>query len=116
MISEAVCHTDPLVVRKVKKALAEARRLEDDDDSEEDEDVLPGTQRRRPAEIDEDDDHESQGRQNIRGIKAERLSRGISVTRPTQSFDEDMLGYEDQTGDLEDDDDELDEDTGFADD
>lgn len=108
MISEEICHTNPIVVSKVKRAIAEAKRLEQDD-SDEDENAPPGTQR-KPTQIDdddEDDDLPTQRKGAAARIKAEKASRGLSVVPSTYP--------EEQTGDFEDDD-EPDEDTGFADD
>lgn len=120
MIRADDCFTDPLISRKVKRALAEQKRLEEDEDSE-DEDVPPGSQRNKPAEIyDEEDNRETKtGRTNAR-VKAERMSRGVSLGRALSTpaghtVDEGMADIEDQTGDL-DDEDEMDEDTGFAED
>lgn len=112
MIAAEDCFTDPLVARRVKKALAEAKRLEEEEDSEDDEDAIPGTQRSRPAAIDDDedeeDDREHQRRRTITRVKAERMSRGVSVGPPHAAGE-----AEEETGELEDED-EMDEDTGFS--
>lgn len=103
MIADEDCYEDPIITRKIRKALAQAKRLEEGDTEEEDF-APPGSQRRRPAEIDDDDlevSHAAKKRLTVGRIKAERLSRGVGSLQ-----EEDQ----EQTGDVE----SEDQDTGFT--
>lgn len=74
-------HLDNVLLRQIKQAARQAARDQEDDD---DDDPAPrGTQRNRPAEIDEEGDSvdvEEERRQTISRVKRERQqSRGLSL-------------------------------------
>jgi hypothetical protein len=82
---------DQLVLRRVQRAEKEAARANDDEDDEED--MLPrGTQRNRPAQIDDEEDDSvdldeyAERRKTITKIKRERQrSSGLGRARGVSS-------------------------------
>lgn len=73
-------HIDTVLLRQVKQAARQAAREEDEDD---DESAPRGTQRNRPAEVDEEVDSvdiKEDRQKSIARIKRERQqSRGLSI-------------------------------------
>ncbi|RAL67051.1 hypothetical protein DID88_007831 [Monilinia fructigena] len=88
-IAMADMYDDQLLLRQIKRA---AQRAEQDDSDDEDDDVLRGTQRNRPQEVEDESTFVDMDDERMRGksVKRERMSRPPTLTQvSTDSEDED---------------------------